>query len=137
MAKIAIIEDSVGDIFGLLEVLKGEGHQVLALVPCLPSLRRLTGKEGDDFKFVESVEEIVSLVSEFGPDMVLLDHSLDMPYKGDDVAYKLRIEREKLIGTSSSFTQAYCGKKFGAKSHLGHRDFARAALLEVVGSYVP
>ncbi|OGF82422.1 hypothetical protein A3B18_03715 [Candidatus Giovannonibacteria bacterium RIFCSPLOWO2_01_FULL_46_13] len=127
--KIAIIEDDIGDLFGLLEVLKAEGHEVLALVPCN---RLRLQKEGNDFKYVETLEEICSMVNEFGPDKVLLDHSLDMPYKGDEVAYKLGIERSKLIGTSSSFTQSYCDKRFGAKSHLGHRDFAKFELLKIV-----
>lgn len=131
MAKVVVIDDSPMTTLRLGDVAIECGHTVLCV--CANSQSSVSGSLVPHLDLISSdVDEIRLKVLEFQPDFILLDHNLELPFNGEDLAKVLGIGSEKLIGTSSVFEQKYCLKKFrGNKESPGEME--RKNLQEIIG----
>lgn len=109
--KITIIEDSIWDVKTFKRILESAGHEVLGIF-----VSRFLPDTGEKGVITEAVQEnIVLAVKEFGPDKILLDHSLGMKYTGETLAKEFGLDKAKLIGTSTTYEQNYCDQHFLGK----------------------
>ncbi len=116
--KIAIVDDNKEALAALMNALRGDGHEVLAVLVSPRDADQ--GMVGVPSNPSTGVAKTVAHLREFNPDQVLLDHDLrlggcDM---GDQVAAQSSIPREKLIGTSTAWPQSYCARIYEAKEVL-------------------
>ncbi len=123
--KIVIIEDSVAEMDLMRKALDKAGHNVLAILVRGKSL----APEIEKVVEANNLLKIVTLVADFGPDKIFLDHSLCMK-DFDGEILSLGWDREKLWGTSGSFSQEYCAHHVWGKDRILHSPRFCAALVE-------
>ncbi len=131
MAKVAIVDDDALSVLRLGDILTESGHTVLTV--CANAQSKITGSLVPHLNLISSnLEEIRQRILGFEPDFVLLDHSLELPFSGEDVANVLGIESTKLVGTSNVFDQKYCSLKFRGDKKKP-RENERKCLQEIIG----
>ena len=106
--KIVIVEDS-SVIFKITKILQMAGYEVLVIQP----------NQG------QKLCEVLDAMSNFKPDLVLLDHELGygVAFDGNEVKKSLvRFPEEKIVSISGDY-RSYCKHNWNNKKFIGEDDF--------------
>ncbi len=95
--RIAIVDDRFDYVGNLQKAVEACGHE---------AIRILINNESQ-----LDEDGVAAAIQEANPDFVLLDHDMGM-FTGEEVAEKLSLSSDKLIGTSNR-KQPYCGRQMG------------------------
>ena len=114
--KITIVDDEWACELG--DILSESGHEVQIIDPSA----------------YDTCEEICSEISDFGPDVLLVDHDIQRAFTGADIVRFLKYPATKCVGIDSSFEdqEQYCDQFFTAKTVLETVDGAPERLLRLV-----
>lgn len=125
--RIVIIDDDATVAY-MKRALVAAGHEVMAIGVCQP----FGPSEVFDFE-TKDLNEVAAKTKEFNPERIFLDHDFGMSEDrtGATVAQLLDLPKEKLIGTSSSYDQTYCGQHFSGKDCVDSREYIRTGLLKL------
>lgn len=104
--RVVIVDDDAKLVARLSQTAKSAGHEVMDV--CV-------GREDDLSVLAEKIKT-------FAPNVVFLDHDLHRVETGQNLAEVLGFAPKMLIGTSTAFSQNYCGQVFDDKdsAHFGH-----------------
>lgn len=115
--RITIVEDSPAYLEGIKNALEDQGHEVAMI-----------------WRFQDGLDACIEEIRGTNPELVLLDHYLDVEFDGEYIAARLKDIR--LVSISSS-KKSYCPKQYSYKDLLvnadpGIRQFAVKELLKYI-----
>lgn len=116
--RVAILEDSNQEFKDMVEAASEDGHTVLGVHICCDPRYEFFPCESKEGEFhTRNIDEAVTAIRSFRPDIVFIDYKLGLHETGEDFARKLGMPRTKCVGTSSAYDQrAYCSRRMWKSS---------------------